>query len=458
MSKPRPYPASVQSERAILGILTGRGDLLDEVLAAVSPDDFIRPDHGDLLRLMQAMHRQGQPIDEVTLAAAVCKDGRDERYGGLTYVLSHGEQAPSNTNWRYYCQMVKATKRARDAIDAAEATAEALRDGADPDEAVRAGIERLQAIADASKTKASPITTLRESKEAVVRRMTTGRPDRVRFFDPVVHARIRRMMPGALTVIGATPGTGKTAMAMQIVVTADLDGARCGVIPLEMGHEGVALRAIATSSGVSLGSMVDCLSAGDEGALSHHDWQRIMQDIETTSDRVMICDTPARELSTLRGYARQMDRESRRKSGEGLDLIVVDYAQMIEVRDQESLHIRMHVIAYGLQALASELGCHVVLASQLTRAGEDAEKKGEPLHVSMLFGGGGTNNAADNTILVSKSAQGERLLYIGKARWGESGGPPARFMFDGDHQRFVRPDDFDVSAMFDREPAESDSW
>ncbi len=100
-----------------------------------------------------------------------------------------------------------------------------------------------------------------------------------------------------------------------------------------------------------------------------------------------------------------------------------------------------------------------MLTSQLTRDGELAEAKGEPLNRYMLFGGGGMNDAADNTLLLGRRPDGTRLLYNGKARWGTSGGPPREYAFQGEHQRFVAPEDLGVMAMLDSAEAdEGGAW
>ena len=261
--KQRPMPQSIDAERAILGSLILNGELVDEVRRKLEPEAFARPDHAALYRLLLTMASKYEAIDTVTVPERVAREGRDEQFGGLSYVMQLPDSVPSTAAIRHYVAVVNRAAAARRAIEVLDDVRERIASGHDPADHIGAAADELMRLAD-ERDEQPEIHTLRESKQAVLNRMDSGAPDRVTFFDPAVQRAIRRMMPGSLTVIGATPGTGKTALAMQLVAHNDSNGATCGVVALEMGHEGVSMRAMSTTSGVRLDVIVDRLALGSE--------------------------------------------------------------------------------------------------------------------------------------------------------------------------------------------------
>ena len=101
------HPHSVEAERALLGGLIQRPDLLQEVVEAVGQDDFWRDDHRHLFALIQEMSTNEEPIDMVTLPERVLRHENPARYGGVAYVIELPEHAPSTANLKHYAQMIR---------------------------------------------------------------------------------------------------------------------------------------------------------------------------------------------------------------------------------------------------------------------------------------------------------------------------------------------------------------
>lgn len=100
----RPLPQSVEFERALLGGLLQDPQMLREVAELVDVQDFYRPDHRALYQLIQEMDKAGEPIDVVTVLERVSGGEREERYGGIPYVLELTEQVPSTANLPHYAK------------------------------------------------------------------------------------------------------------------------------------------------------------------------------------------------------------------------------------------------------------------------------------------------------------------------------------------------------------------
>jgi replicative DNA helicase len=131
----RPYPASVEYERALLGGLMLNEARLDEVRAEVVPDDFTRPEHAALFALLLEMRAGGHPIDLVTVPERAARI-RADRFGGIGYVCELSDHVPSTANLAYYARVVARKAVARRAIAEADALREALFDQPDDPGAV----------------------------------------------------------------------------------------------------------------------------------------------------------------------------------------------------------------------------------------------------------------------------------------------------------------------------------
>src|SRR6185312_9299026 len=175
------------------------------------------------------------------------------------------------------------------------------------------------------------------------------------------------LRPGDLLIVAGRPSMGKSTLAINMAEHAALkEGIRASVaiFSLEMPAEQILTRMLSSVGSVNLGNI-------RSGKLSEDDWPRITGATKQLQDaKIFIDDTPALTPTELRARSRRIKREH------GLDLIVVDYLQLMTVPGtKENRATEIGEISRGLKVLAKELGIPVIALSQLNRAVEQREHK-----------------------------------------------------------------------------------
>jgi replicative DNA helicase len=237
---------------------------------------------------------------------------------------------------------------------------------------------------------------------------------------------------GDLLIIAGRPSMGKSTLAINMAEHAALkEGVRASVaiFSLEMPAEQILTRMLSSVGSVHLGNI-------RSGKLSEDDWPRITGATKQLQDaKIFIDDTPALTPTELRARSRRIKREH------GLDLIVVDYLQLMTVPGtKENRATEISEISRGLKALAKELNCPVIALSQLNRGVEQRENK-KPV-MSDLRESGAIEQDADMILLIYRDEvynketpkKGVADIDLAKHRNGETG--EIRLTFRGQHARF----------------------
>jgi replicative DNA helicase len=177
--------------------------------------------------------------------------------------------------------------------------------------------------------------------------------------------------PSDLIVLAARPAVGKTSLALnialRIIKDATQQGSKIMMFSLEMGQEQLVRRLM------SMEATVDQTRLRN-GDIEDDQWERLMEAMGTLStDRMWIDDTPAISLTEMRSRARRIQSEH------GLDLILVDYMQLMKATLESNKHENrtqeVSAISRGLKELARELNVPVVALAQLSRAVESRADK-----------------------------------------------------------------------------------
>jgi replicative DNA helicase len=237
---------------------------------------------------------------------------------------------------------------------------------------------------------------------------------------------------GDLLIIAGRPSMGKSTLAINMAEHAALkEGIRASVaiFSLEMPAEQILTRMLSSVGSVHLGNI-------RSGKLSEDDWPRITGATKQLQDaKIFIDDTPALTPTELRARSRRIKREH------GLDLIVVDYLQLMTVPGtKENRATEISEISRGLKALAKELSCPVIALSQLNRGVEQRENK-KPV-MSDLRESGAIEQDADMILLIYRDEvynketpkKGVADIDLAKHRNGETG--EIRLTFRGANSRF----------------------
>lgn len=374
----------------------------------VSADDFYKPAHRHIFDTMQALAVAGGGIDPVTVAEELGRVDLLESCGGTAALVTLQTRTPAITNAEYYARIVQEKALLRRLIGAANDIAElgySPRDDIDKtmDEAEsaifaiaqRRNTETLAELVPLLEASLTHLEELAERGDEV-----TGTPTGYTELDRLLAG----LQPGALVVIGARPGMGKTAFALGIAAHAAIrEKLPVLFFSLEMGHMEITQRLIAAEARVDSSKM-------RTGRLADSDWSKITKAIGRLGEGTMwIDDNPAVSLMEIRSKARRLQD----RVGQPLGLVVVDYLQLMQGRGSaESRQVEVAEISRGLKVLARELGAPVLALSQLSRKLEERSDK-RPILADLresgcLVGSTRLRRADDNTevTLAELAAQG----------------------------------------------------
>jgi len=363
-------PQSLEAEQATLGAMLMEREAIARVVDLLDADDFYNPQHQTLFRAMIDLFNSSEPVDLVTLQARL--QGRDqlEQCGGLSYLLALQEAAPTAAAVGHYARIVREKSTLRGLIRAAGEIRNLAQSSGD--EEVETILDRCeQEVFAVSERMITPAFTpirelLGETYDRIDEMQETHRPGTglATGYDDL-DSLISGLQPSDLIVIAARPSMGKTALAVNIgSYAARAQHKTVAIFSLEMAKEQLALRLLCSEARVNQQNV-------RQGYLERGDMDRIaIAASELYKAPMYFDDTPTMNVLQMRGKARRLRAEH------GLDLIVVDYLQLVsgygryENRNQE-----ISQIARSLKSLARELRVPVVALSQLSRA---VEARGHP--------------------------------------------------------------------------------
>lgn len=369
----RAPPHSVEAEQAVLGGLMLDKNAWDGVGDVVVADDFFRPDHKIIFESIASLAGEAQPCDPVTVSEHLQRLGKLNDAGGLAYLGTLTRDTPGAANARSYAQIVKERALLRSLVTVGGEIASSVwnEEGESARELVEHAERKIFAIAEGS-SRGKGYVSAKQALPALIDQIDDlyNNPNKPRglptgFID--FDSKTGGLRGGDLLIIAGRPSMGKTTLAINIAEHAALkEGVRASVaiFSLEMPAEQLLTRLLSSVGSVHLGSI-------RSGKLSEDDWPRITGATKQLQDaKIFIDDTPALTPTELRARARRIKREH------GLDLIVVDYLQLMSVPGtKENRATEISEISRGLKALAKEIHCPVIALSQLNRGVEQRENK-----------------------------------------------------------------------------------
>jgi replicative DNA helicase len=367
-------PHSIEAEQAVLGGLLLDPVAWDNVADVVTEGDFYRPDHQLIFAAIGALAGDAKPCDVVTVSQHLERTGKLEAAGGLAYLSSVARDTPTAANVRAYGEIVRERSLLRQLIRAGTDIASSVfnNDGETARALVDRAEQRVFEIAEGSFRKREGAVPVRTLLPGVIDQIDEwhNNPDKLRGlptgftdFDKLTGG----LRPGDLVIVAGRPSMGKTTLAVNMAEYAAVHPgtkASVAIFSMEMPAEQVITRMLASIGGVPLNSL-------RSGRISDDDWVRITGATSQLSEaKIFVDETPALNPTELRARARRVKREH------GLDLVVVDYLQLMQVPGtQENRATEIAEISRGLKVLAKELQVPVIALSQLNRAVEQREHK-----------------------------------------------------------------------------------
>ena len=425
---PKLPPQNLDAEESVLGGLMIDKNAIIRVADVLKAPDFYKPTHGMIYAAILKLYEKSQPIDILTITNTLRDAGQLESVGGATFLTQLTERVPTSSHIEHYAKLVKEKKVLRDLISTAAEVSESAFTAPEDIEQLLDQIEgKIFAISSGSiNQKFLPIKDeLSLAYERIEKLKSGGGALRgVGSGFQQLDDKLSGFQKSDLVIIGARPSVGKTSLAMDFVRHAAIrEGKKVGVFSLEMSREQVIDRIIAAESMVPLWKL-------RTGQLLDSDLELIPNTLDALSRApIFIDDTPSPSILQMRAMGRRLQAEH------GLDMIVVDYLQLIQPRgNSDNLVSQITEISRGLKALARELNVPVIALSQLSRATE--QRDGEP-RLSDLRDSGSIEQDADVVIFIYRKNKGKTgldpadesmtELIVAKHRNGPTGSVTVRF-------------------------------
>lgn len=431
-------PHSIEAEQAVLGGLMLDNHAWDHVADCISENDFYRPDHRTIYRVMADLVLQSKPLDIITVSEGLESARALEQVGGLTYLGGLAKNTPTAANIAAYAAIVRERSILRQLVEVGGEITEAafLTQGRSARELLDDAERRVFAIAEQGGHGGGGPQGITEILARTVDRIDllynanspiTGVPSGFSDFDKLTTG----FQVSDLIVVAGRPSMGKTTFAMNIAEHAVMkeEGAVL-IFSMEMPAESLAMRMLASMGRIEQQRI-------RTGQLEDDDWPRLTSAISMmSSKKLLIDDSGALSPFEVRARARRVAR-----SHGGLAMIVIDYLQLMRVPGHnEHRAAEISEISRSLKSLARELNVPVVVLSQLNRSLEQRPEK-RPV-MSDLRESGAIEQDADLIVFIYRdevyhkdsSDKGTAEIIIAKQRNGPIG--TVRLTFLGQYSRF----------------------
>lgn len=334
------------------------------------PEDFYKPAHGKIYEIILKLYEKREPIDILSVTAKLKNENLLKEIGGNTYLTDLIDSVPTSAHVEHYAKIVKEKRILRDLIKASAEITENAVDATEDIETLLDAIEQ-KVFSISQHSFSQKFIKLKDelqnayeriekmhSEGGILRGVSTGFPE--------IDNLLSGFQKSDLIVIGARPSLGKTSLVLDMARNAALkNGHSVGIFSLEMSREQIVDRLISSEAQIPLWDLRTGRLKNDE------DFELIQHALDQLSGaKIFIDDTPSPTLLQMRSMARRLQAEH------GLDLIIVDYLQLIQPRAHaESLVQQVTEFSRGLKSMARELNVPVLAVSQLSREVDKREVK-----------------------------------------------------------------------------------
>lgn len=362
-------PQNVEAEQAVLGAMMLDHNAVIAAMEKLTPNDFYREVHRTIFEAMEHLHHENKEIDVITLPEELRRMKKLDDVGGIEYILSLPNLVATAANIEYHANIVAEKALARNLITTCTDLTAAAYDGEKEPEDLLDDAERkiLQLSENKNRGDFSPvgavveetldkITKLYENKAGL-----TGLPTGFRDLDRMTSG----LQPSDLILVAARPSMGKTAFTLNIAQNVGVRQHKTvAFFSLEMSQEQLVQRILCQISHIDSQKLRTGQLNSDE------EWTRLTDACDKLYQApIYIDDTPGISVAEMRSKARRL------KSEHGLDLIVVDYLQLMQGRNAESRQQEISEISRSLKVLARELKVPLIALSQLSRSVESRQDK-----------------------------------------------------------------------------------
>lgn len=376
-----------RSEKALLGALM-QHENPGTYLLGLTEEDMVFEDDKIILAAMQRLFARREPFDLGVVGVEVGKDPRCTPSTAAT-AIQCVRMAPSTALTGSYYATVKDHSNRRKIQSIAQTMAERAQDmSTDAGTTIAETLEELRRISvgkDSWRELSVLVAETFEDIERLSRGDITYLPTGIADLDSAIGG----LFPGEVTVLGARPAVGKSALAQFIGASLAERGKKVGICSLEMSPVQYLKRLIAAYADI------DGKKLRTGRHISPEEWERIVDAVSKLAGWDMPFTFSVRTVEDLAAEARH------RMDTKGLDLLIVDYMQLLHVkRPVESDFVRVSVVSHEIKQLALDLNIPILALAQVARP----ETKGNPKMPALdsLRGSGDIEQDADNVIFLHR--------------------------------------------------------
>ena len=371
----RLLPHNIEAEEALIGSLLIDGECFTRIAPLLQPGDFYRERNQFCYDAAMALFQRDEAIDQTTLASELARTEKLDAAGGMAYLSHLVSITPTSVHSEDYAGIVSRTAIMRKLISAAARISElGYNDTDDVDTTLRQAEDALFAVRGAGQTRG--FVPLRQIYDQYLQDRASVVEPLSESTSPVMsgYSDLDELLGGVqrsdMLILGARPSLGKSTLALNMCLNAAKNGSTAGVFSLEMSCEQLAMRILSSEAEIDSHRL-------RLGLYTMAEEQRMIDAIGQLSDLpVYIDDTPYQSMIEMRSKARRLSLEH------GLDLLVVDYLQLVQGQGRGYSANRVQEISEisrSLKGLARDLNIALIACSQLSRMVEN-----RPSHRPML--------------------------------------------------------------------------
>ncbi len=444
----RTPPYSDEAEKGVLGaILFDFSRALDLAIESqITPEAFYVPAHRTIYVAMLELQQAGQIVDTVTLSDRLRSGDRLEAAGGTDYIEQLLAGTLTVAYAGYYIDIVRQRYLLRCIINTARDAEIACYDEQDSADKLLSDIE--QRFLDITEHQHGSVIiwshAIQEVMEHVEKVFTTKRSigNAISTGFANLDSKLNGLRAGEMVVLAARPSMGKTSLAMNIAEHValghhDPDGRQhaVAIFSLEMSYESLVLRMLCCRAEVSGFKLTGGYVSND----IHRRLTAAAADLSKAS--LFIDDSGGLDVMELRARARRMKKKY------GIELIIIDYLQLLNCREvaRQGRQLETSAISQNIKAMAKELKLPVIVLSQLSRAPEQRSGGGEGKpKLSDLRDSGAIEQDADVVMMLrrpckypgTEGCEDETLAMVDVVK--QRNGPTGEVMlnFEDDFTRF----------------------